>query len=506
MHRFLPLAHFAARRQLLGRRPQRLRLVAILVLSLVYVSVHAGRAATMWGPSLVGSGAAMLSAAAWLNYAIVLVAAVSLFATPVTDDRESGTLPLLIAADVRPATYLLGKLFAVATAVGLMLVVQLPLLASPLFFGGVTRPQVWSAVGLCASAAGMWACVGLSVSVLVRSNRMATVVMAAMVLLVEGAGPIGGWLSGWPALPPSWSPIATSLWSLHPWSSATLLDELLVATSEASVRPMVLTHLIASVAALLVAFVAAPVLLPKTARLKATRVSGGRRLTRRWRADAIAAKEHRLVSGGGLGLLVRVVGYPAVAAAAAWWFVSGGGTRDAAAGFALTVVGAVAAVDGWRLSTSLLGREINDRTLATLTLTDSSPLELLWRKIAGLLAAALPFAATAVGLVLWRPTLLEDAGSRATAAAAAGAVLLLWTLSTLCSLSYPKLGWAVAAVMMVVLSAVALPLGAALAFILGAKTGDVSSAVLSAAYFAAAAAAACHLLTLARMPRAAADV
>ena len=129
-----PLVTFEAQRQVSNRRSQMLRFSAI-ALAALYVVIAQQAGIMRAGMTLVGSGLAMLNGLAWLNYLFILSAACGLFATAITQERESGTLPLLMVADIPFRPFVLGKWVQFLSPSALIVLMEIPLLASATFFG-----------------------------------------------------------------------------------------------------------------------------------------------------------------------------------------------------------------------------------------------------------------------------------------------------------------------------------------------------------------------------------
>lgn len=503
MHRLLPLMHFELRRQTLGRRPSAVRLAAVGGLGLLYGSVLASKVFSPWGTA-VGAGGDLLAAAAWLNYALVIVTALSLLATLVSDERESGTLPLLTAAGVSPASLLCGKLLSVLTLTGLMLLTQAPLLAAPVFFGGVTYAQAAAVAGLLASMLFLWSGIGLLISTAAPTNLWATLTVAVLLIVVEGSAPLGQWASQWASIPPMWVAPAERLAGWDMLASGQGLRDVLRGSATSDPLALVVRNVSVGGAAAAAALALGQVWIPRSFRPRRTRRLAGARRTRRWRGDPLAGKEFRGLLGGGFGLALRTLLIAGAAAVVAWLARAAGGTDRSVRDVTLLAVAAIALVDWWRLSAGLLGKEVEGNTLPTLVLTGSGPLEIVWRKAAGVLTALLPAAVVAALVITWAGNWGRVRDAMPSLAAGGGAVLLLLSLTLLFSMRSPRLGWAIAATVCVFATAVAAPLGVMLVFLLGGDADRERSVASAAAYFLLAAAVFVHGLTLANVSRAAA--
>lgn len=82
---------------------------------------------------------------AYLNFVFITLAAVSFFATAITEEKEEETLGLLKMAGVGPVAILLGKSTSRLIAAKMLLLVQLPFTLLAITLGGVTLPQIVAA-------------------------------------------------------------------------------------------------------------------------------------------------------------------------------------------------------------------------------------------------------------------------------------------------------------------------------------------------------------------------
>ena len=496
MKRLLSLMQFEFGRQVRGRRGTQMRTGACVILALLFLWVQLAGAAA--GVSPVGSGLQMLSFAAGLNYALILLAAVSVFATLISEERETGTLPLLLAADVTGPTLAAGKLQSAATGAVLLLLTQLPLLTGAMFFGGVTVAQIAWVVVVLFAALLMWICVGLAVSVFSRTNAMAVAVVSLLVVLLEGSPLV---LAMPDAKTVLWSPLKSTLEWLRDYSTTVALGGLLRPGSRTGVTDTLFFNGGVTAAALVIAAAGCVWWLPRSfEERRAKAAAAGRRLTRDWVGDPIAGKEFRHTLYGLRGLAFRSVAMVVVGGWTFWALLDDLSYRGAV-NYATAAVMMVLLVDLWMLSGNVLGKEVSGRTLATLTLTGTGPLPLTWRKVAGLLPSLLPaFLVVAAFFIA--------SGERATVVWTdlmmwLPAVLALLNLTLACSLVSPRMGWAAALLILTVVGVFSMPFGYLLVARIDLADGPVSIA-LGVGYFMLLLSVVAHAAAIALVDQAAA--
>lgn len=192
----------------------RFALVACLMLTLV---------ASISFSAFVGdSGLRMFQQITWLNLLFVTLAACTVYATPITEEKQEGTLGLLRMTRLSPVAILLGKSTSRLLSGVALIVAQVPFTLLAITLGGVSLEQV-SAAYLCILSYMVFvANLGLLFSVVSRSSRVAgtlvAVTLASLILfpdvinaviaasararfgapqsaLLESAGTLAGWLS-----------------------------------------------------------------------------------------------------------------------------------------------------------------------------------------------------------------------------------------------------------------------------------------------------------------------
>ena len=126
----------------------------------------------------------------WLTLVLIVLAAVSVLSTAITEEKEEGTLGLLLLAGVSPLAVLLGKSMTRQFSIVLLLVVQFPFALLAIVLGGVTLNQIVSGYIALAAFLALVANLGLLSSVFCR--RSGTAGMLTLLGLVVVLG--GGWV------------------------------------------------------------------------------------------------------------------------------------------------------------------------------------------------------------------------------------------------------------------------------------------------------------------------
>ncbi len=137
--------------------------------------------------SLGAPGLFFYSHILWLNLALILLAAVSFLSTAITEEKEEGTLGLLMLAGVTPMAMLLGKSITRQFSTLLLLVVQFPFALMAIVLGGVTLSQVFAGYAALAAFLALAANIGLLASVVCRrSGTAGGLTLLALLVLVGG--------------------------------------------------------------------------------------------------------------------------------------------------------------------------------------------------------------------------------------------------------------------------------------------------------------------------------
>lgn len=81
----------------------------------------------------------------WLNFLFITVGGISVFATPITEEKEEATLGLLRMAGINPLSLLLGKSTTRLFTAILLLLIQIPFTLLAITLGGVLWHQIFAA-------------------------------------------------------------------------------------------------------------------------------------------------------------------------------------------------------------------------------------------------------------------------------------------------------------------------------------------------------------------------
>lgn len=161
-----------------------LHLQRLLVMGLVYLfALTVSDGLPMFG----APGLRFFSAIAYINAVLIVIFGVQQFASVITEEKEHGSLGLMMLTGLSPVAILLGKAGSRLCQTLLLLAVQLPFALLAITFGGVTLNQIVSAVVALAAFIFCLACVGLLASVVLRRTNDAggvTTVWAMMYCFV----------------------------------------------------------------------------------------------------------------------------------------------------------------------------------------------------------------------------------------------------------------------------------------------------------------------------------
>lgn len=123
----------------------------------------------------------------WLNFFLLNLAAMSLFSTVITEEKEEMTLGLLRMAGINPIGILLGKVTPRLIGAAMLLSVQLPFTFLAITLGGVTIHQILAAyISLLAFAVMVSGLGSLLSTVCQRSNIAASLTTAVLAILYIG--------------------------------------------------------------------------------------------------------------------------------------------------------------------------------------------------------------------------------------------------------------------------------------------------------------------------------
>jgi len=179
------IANPIVKRELNGllRRPQTLMIFTLLVAALSAVIV------AMWpdnaSVSLFGNQSQQLFRVFVYGLLVCLLLAVPAFpATAVVNERNSGTLALLLTSQLTPMQILVGKISAVVGFVVLLLILSLPATMACFVMGGIDISQILLAYAILGVAAVQYAMIGLLVSSYARGGDSALRLTYGITLLL----------------------------------------------------------------------------------------------------------------------------------------------------------------------------------------------------------------------------------------------------------------------------------------------------------------------------------
>lgn len=391
-----PLIAFEAQRQAVNARAHWMRWAAI-VLAALFLVVSQFHSLASGGMVLVGSGLPMLAGLVWLNYVFIGIAALGLFATSITNERESGTLPLLVVADIPFRPFVVGKWAQFLFPAALIVLLELPLLAGATFFGGVTYVQAFSASSVLASYLFFSSTAGMLFSVLFRTSNRAVFATCTLLAVCEFSALSAEQLlaaqrDGMLKLGAKATPYLLSIAEQTDWSAFHVLTQISSgATPQRLVVPLsadlVGRHVIMGLLCLTGAAYFAKRLAAAVEGGPVLRKKEVARESRRVFGEPVRWKEFRFHVHGWSGIAFRVVAYGLATIASIYviqrFKLSARDGWSTLAGI-LAVIGLI---DLASMATRIFGAEQKQRTLATLLLTSHRSGDLFWKKLFGLLPA-----------------------------------------------------------------------------------------------------------------------
>lgn len=380
----------------------RFALVGILFLGLIQAYTTA---------AFVGApGKQLFSWIAWVDMVFISLAAVSYFATPITEEKEEETLGLLRMTSLNAMSILLGKAGTRLTSTLLLLFAQIPFTLLSITLGGVGPKQIAAAYATLLAFVVFVSALGLLCSVFFQRSREAS---GAMVLLLLAVG-IGPWiLRGIIEAAAAYSYISKGealylygvdlcQWGIDfaPWSR--LASVMVTGFDDVIFGYQVISNLAAAIGLYALAWVMfdrwsgatatpGPQRLGSSSkkRLAKRRVSG----KRAWQS-ALAWKDYRFIGGGTVGFVGRIfvyaLGTSIVYALARWgnsdWSFDAEHLGQIAmsitfAGFLLETVG---------IAGRVYAEEIRWKTLGSIVILPTSLQRLAYEKLLGCSITLIP--------------------------------------------------------------------------------------------------------------------
>ena len=134
--------------------------------------------------SVGAPGLGFFSAVMMLNLWFLTLAAVSYFASAITEEKEEGTLGLLQMTDLDPLAILLGKSTTRLCGALLLLAAQLPFTLLAVALGGISARQIFAAYATLGSYTFFLSCLALLASVVATRTAIASMLTGGF-LVVE---------------------------------------------------------------------------------------------------------------------------------------------------------------------------------------------------------------------------------------------------------------------------------------------------------------------------------
>ncbi|HWL06860.1 MAG TPA: hypothetical protein VNQ76_00445 [Planctomicrobium sp.] len=180
LHGSLTLLMRSIRDDALQQHPHLLRLMSAMILLTMFV-------VAMGSPGYSGvPGLIFFEQLAYLGIALITLAAIGHFSSSITEEKEEGTLGLLLLANISPLAILLGKSTNRILSAFLLLATLFPFSLLALTLGGITSLQIVAVFLALGAYLFLTANLALLVSVLVQRSTEAIVVMTLLMLALHG--------------------------------------------------------------------------------------------------------------------------------------------------------------------------------------------------------------------------------------------------------------------------------------------------------------------------------
>jgi hypothetical protein len=406
-HGTITLLTRSLRLDALQKRAHAFRIISIGFVFLLLVATHiytAGRGSP---------GLRFFALICQLCLGLITVAGAGHFSTAITEEKEAGTLNLLLLANVPSLAVLVGKSTTRIVSVLLVFAGIFPFALLALALGGATAHQVWSGLLALIAYLVLVANIGLLASVLQRTGGGASLITTAVLVMLLGAPYLLSRLVsalvfvGWAT---AGSPMIKRLESvqvtLENFSVVTRIQKIQStgfnesAWSTQVVVSLLIGALLFSMSWLLFRRFCEYLGDAVPPRIGVVRVKGGSRrwllsriLTpRSWR-NAIAWKDFHFLVGGLPGLVARFALIPIIAAGlfAVDRLLSAGMNLQAPDALRIALLLA-AGLEAIALSARIFNSEYRRQTLCTLALLPRSTLYLCYSKALGCCLVLIPFA------------------------------------------------------------------------------------------------------------------
>ncbi len=170
------------------RMPHAFRIGSVVFILILLVSAHVHAAES----EVSAPGLQFFQYLAYLLIALITLAGMGHFANAITEEKEEGTLGLLLLADISPLSILLGKSTNRILSAWLIFLAQFPFALLALTLGGITVLQIVQVYISLAAYLFLIANLALLVSVLCQRTGEALAAMGVLSVLLHGFFP---WLS-----------------------------------------------------------------------------------------------------------------------------------------------------------------------------------------------------------------------------------------------------------------------------------------------------------------------
>ncbi|MBT5020247.1 MAG: ABC transporter permease subunit [Planctomicrobium sp.] len=159
------------------------RLISIVILLLFLLAAHV-RSSDYSAPGLE-----FFRSIAYLGIALISLAGIGHFSNSITEEKEEGTLGLLLLANISPLAILLGKSTNRVLSTILIFVAQFPFALLAITLGGITISQIFATYVALAGFLFLIANLSLLASVISRKSSEASAIVLLLIFLVLGASP-----------------------------------------------------------------------------------------------------------------------------------------------------------------------------------------------------------------------------------------------------------------------------------------------------------------------------
>lgn len=375
------------------------------LLVLTFMSLISAQDSSLGAPGLEVFGVMV-----YLNLCFIMLAGCGLFASAITEEKEEATLSLLQMAGINPLTLLLGKIVPRVLTALLLLAVQIPMVVLAVTLGGVTPQQVFAAYISLAAFVILIAGIALVASVFCRKTRTASI-LTALTMLFLLIGP---------------SLLLSIMYEVHRTRGDSGLKWLLTKCQEANVfvrqteilmstfslksgSSVFCFQVVSNVLAGVFAFLFSWLIFPSCATdekqggseigTSIRRSFSALRPGRAW-PMALTWKDFHFNTGGYLGIILRLIAYPAVVLFFFLLFQFGNWdtffldvSREELGGMMMIVAIIFAVLELVNISGRLFRDEVRLKTWPSLVMLPNQHVSrVIWPKLGGYLLALIPAA------------------------------------------------------------------------------------------------------------------